>query len=206
MATFVLKKGNKFNIDKGIRSVLVGCGWKINTANNVSFDVDLNVFGCVRDVAGNPTFYNQGSHAVTYANTDLKKGANKSLLTEDGSITHTGDNRIGAATANTDAEQSIVKLTDLPPEITEVSFFITIYEAKKRNQKFGAITGAYIRVVDQETNNELCRYDLQKEFDNAISIQVGSLIKDIDTGVWSFSAVGAGSSSEDLGDILGKLS
>lgn len=206
MATFNLKKGNKFNIDKGIRSVLVGCGWKINSISGAAFDVDLNVFGCVRDVSGNPTFYNQGSHAVTYANQDLKKGANKSLLTEDGSITHTGDNRIGASTANTDAEQSIIKLTDLPPAITEVSFFITVYEAKKRNQKFGAITGAYIRVLDQETNDELCRYDLQKEFDTAISIQVGSLIKDVDTGTWSFSAVGAGSSIEDLGDILGKLS
>lgn len=205
MATFNLKKGNKFNIDKGIRNVLVGTGWKINSTSGTSFDVDLNVFGCVRDVAGNPTFYNQGSHAVTYANSDLKKGSNKSLLTEDGSITHTGDNRIGAAGVNTDAEQSIVKLTDLPSDITEVSFFITVYEAKKRNQKFGSISGAYIRVVDQDTNNELCRYDLQKEFDNAISIQVGSLIKDTDTGAWSFSAVGAGSNTEDLGDILGKL-
>lgn len=206
MATFNVKKGSKFNIDKGIRSVLVGCGWKINSTSAASFDVDLNVFGCIRDVAGNPTFYNQGSHAVTYANQDLTKGANKSLLTSDGSITHTGDNRIGAAGANIDAEQSIVKLTELPEAITEVSFFITIYDAKKRNQKFGAVTGAYIRVIDQETNNELCRYDLQKEFDSAISIQVGSLIKDADTGSWSFSAVGAGSNSEDLSDILGKLS
>lgn len=206
MATFNLKKGNKFNIDKGIRNVLVGTGWKINSSNGSAFDIDLSVFGCVRDVAGNPTFYNQGSHAVCYANSDLKKGANKSVLTEDGSIAHTGDNRIGANGANTDAEQSVVKLSDLPSDITEVSFFITIYEAKKRNQKFGSISGAYIRVVDMETNNELCRYDLQKEFDNAISIQVGSLIKDADTGSWSFSAVGAGSNNEDLGDILGKLS
>ena len=204
MATFNLNKGNKFNISKGIRNVLVGCGWKINTSGNVSFDVDLNVFGCVRDISGNPVFYNSGSHAVTYANTDLKKGPNNSKLTEDGSITHTGDNRIGASAVNTDAEQSVINLTTLPAEITEVSFFITIYDAKKRNQKFGNVSGAYIRVIDQETNDELCRYNLQKEFDGAISIQVGSLIKE--DGNWSFKAVGAGSSNEDLGDIIGKLS
>jgi tellurium resistance protein TerD len=200
---FNLNKGSKFVVDKGIRSVIVGTGWKIN-ATGTSFDVDLSVFGCLRDVSGNPTFYNSGSHAVCYANTDLKKGANKSLLTEDGSITHTGDNRIGAVGSNVDAEQSIINLTSLPKEITEVSFFITIYDAKKKKQNFGSITNAYIRVLDQETNNELCRYDLQREFSDAISIQVGSLIKEND--IWSFKAVGAGTPSEDLGDIIGKLS
>lgn len=205
MATFNLKKGNKFNINKGIQSVLVGCGWKISTVKGASFDVDLNVFGCVQDIAGNPTFYNDASHAVTYANkAQLVKGQNKSLATADGSITHTGDNRQGSAGSNTDAEQSIINLTSLPAEINEISFFITIYEGKERNQKFGSITGAYIRVVDQETNDELCRYDLQKEFDSAISIQVGSLVKESD--IWVFKAVGAGSNTEDLGDILNKLS
>jgi tellurium resistance protein TerD len=202
MATFKLNKGNKFNIDKGIQKVLVGCGWKISTTGGNSFDVDLNIFGCVSSGNGNPTFYNQGSHAVTYANQDLVKGSNKSLSTTDGSITHTGDNRVGAS--GTDAEQAAIDLSLLPSDITEVSFFITIYEAKKRKQNFGSVNGSYIRIVDSETGAELCRYDLQKEFDSAISIQVGSLVKE--NGTWTFKAVGAGSSSEDLGDILGKLS
>lgn len=202
MATFKLNKGNKFNIDKGIQKVLVGCGWKISSTGGSPFDIDLSIFGCVADGNGNPTFYNQGSHAVTYANQDLVKGTNKSLSTTDGSITHTGDNRVGASGA--DAEQAVVDLAALPGDITEVSFFITAHEAKKRKQNFGIVNGSYIRVIDSETNAELCRYDLQKEFDTAISIQVGSLVKE--NGTWSFKAVGAGSSSEDLGDILGKLS
>ena len=203
MASFNLKKGNKFSIDKGIRNVTVGCGWKINSTS--TFDVDLSVFGCTTNALGNPVFFNEGSHAVTYANSSLKKGPNNSLLTEDGSIAHTGDNRVGTS-ANTDAEQDTLKLGQIHAGITEISFFITIYEAKKRRQTFGAVNDAYIRVTDSDTNEEICRYNLTKEFSDSISIQVGSLVRDTDTGNWSFSAIGAGSGNEGLGELLEKLS
>lgn len=201
MATFNIKKGDRFNLNKGIQRVSVAAGWKISSNAGNSFDVDLSIFGLVKDASGNPSFYNSGSHAVTYANQDLIKGANKSLATADGSIKHTGDNRVGSASG--DCEQAIIELSQLPPDITEVGFFLTVYEAKTRKQNFGAVNGAYIRVTDQDTNTELCRYDMQKEFDTAISVQVGSLLKE--NGLWSFKAVGAGSPTEDLGDILGKL-
>lgn len=203
MAIFNIKKGGKFAIDKGIKNVAVGCGWRINST--AAFDVDLSIFGCTTNALGNPVFYNEGSHAVTYANSSLKKGSNKSLLTEDGSIVHTGDNRVGTNN-NSDAEQATIKLDLVPDGITEISFFITIYEAKKRRQSFGAVSDAYIRVSDIDTGEELCRYNLTKEFSDSISIQVGSLIRDKDTNTWSFSAIGAGSSNEGLGELLEKLS
>lgn len=200
MATFKLQKGEKFAIDKGIQNVLIGMGWKEG-----SFDLDLNVFGCVNK-DGVPTFYNDGSHAVTYANQDLVKGANKSFATADGSITHTGDNRTGKGGDDTKADDESVKvaLALLPADINELSIFLTLHEAISRKQTFGLVHDAFIHVVDSDTNAELCRYDLRNEFADSISIQVASLVKN--DGKWTFQALGAGIPDKELGDILGALS
>jgi len=200
MASFNLQKGNKFTIDKGIKNVLIGLGWDIG-ACGTSFDIDAHAFGCVVDGQGNPSFFNAGSHALTYANSDLKKNG-KSFGTEDGSMIHTGDNRSGKGAGND--EEMLIALDKLPPEITEISIFISIHEAKARKQTFGKVTNSFVVLVDQDSQNELCRYNLQQEFSDAITIQVGSLV--LEGSAWKFKAVGAGTPDEELGDVLGKLS
>lgn len=196
MATFKLQKGDKFNIEKSIKNVLIAMGWKEG-----KYDLDLHVFGCVNK-NGVSTFYNDGSHAVTYANQDLIKNSNKSFQTADGSITHTGDNRTGKGEGDDETVQ--VALDKLPEDINELGIFLTIHDAIARKQTFGLVDNSFIRIVDTDSGAELCRYDLRNEFASALSIQVASLVKN--DGKWTFQALGVGIPDKELGDILAALS
>ena len=199
--TFNCTKGSAFAINKGIQRIIVGLGWD-SSKTTKPIDIDAHAFGCVvRN--GSPSFFNDASHAVTYANGALKKGANKSFGTADDSMIHTGDNRTGAGDG--DDEQIKIALDKLPADIEEILIFITIHEAAARAQHFGLIDNSYVSIRDEDANAELCRYNLRQEFDGTITIQVGSLTKE-NGGMWKFNAVGAGTSSESLEDILSKLS
>jgi tellurium resistance protein TerD len=201
MATFNLQKGGKFAINKGIQRIRIGLGWDVANKPGETFDLDASVFGLVH-INGQPKFYGDGSHALTYANQDLRKDPkDKSLHTADEMMVHTGDNRTG--TGQGDDEQIVIALAQLPADLVEVSVFITIYEAVTRKQDFGRVSTAYVRVSDEDTQQELCRYDLSHEFGGKTAVQVGSFVRE--GNQWVFKAIGAGSTA-DLGAILEKYS
>ena len=60
----------------------------------------------------------------------------------------------------------------------------------QRNQNFGQVSNAYIRVLDEASGVELIRYDLGEDFSIETAIVVGELYRYI--GEWKFSAVGSG--------------
>lgn len=200
MATFNLQKGDKFSIAKAVTKFRIGLGWD-ESATTKPIDIDAHAFGCVLDASGAPKFYNDASHAVTYANGGLTKYGS-GFGSADGSIIHSGDNRTGNAAG--DDESIVIDSSLLPAEITEISIFLTIHEAKARSQVFGQISNSYVRLINEDGGEELARYDLQNEFATAITIQVGSLIKGANG--WEFKAVGAGTDANDLGAVLGMLS
>lgn len=200
MASFTMQKNDKFSIQKSISKVLVGLGWDVGGTKPI--DVDGHVFGCVTTSAG-PKFFNDGSHAVTYANGDLKKGPGKAFGSHDGSIISTGDCRTGESSAGGDDEAISIDFTKLPKEINELIVFVTIHEAVKNGLSFSNIQSCYIRGVNEETGEELFRYSLNQEFQGCISVQIGSFVNE---GQWTFKASGAGLADKDLGDIIGILS
>jgi stress response protein SCP2 len=75
-----------------------------------------------------------------------------------GGITHLGDNKTGAGIG--DDEQIVVELGKIPPAITKLVFTVSIYECSLRQQDFGRIENAYVRLVDAETDLEFARYNL----------------------------------------------
>lgn len=201
MPSFNLNKGGSFNLAKGLVSVAIGLGWDVAPGRTV--DIDAHAFGCLLNTAGNPTFYNDASHALTYANkTNLKVNANKSFQTADGSLHHSGDDRTGSNSAGGDDETITIDFTKIPADISEVQVWLTIFEPAMGT--FGQVTNAFGRVIDKSTNVELCRYNLGQEFASARSIQVGSFFKK--DGNWTFAAIGAGLDNVGLAEILGKLS
>lgn len=201
MATFKLDKGSKFAIDKGITDVIIGLGWDV--AKGKTVDVDAHAFGCIVNAAGNPSFYNDASHALTYANKgQLKSNPNKSFETMDGSLHHSGDDRSGGNSASGDDETITVNLNKLPVDITEVSIWITIHEPKQAT--FSDVNNAFVHLVNKTTGEELCKYVLTNEFATSHSVQVGSLFKK--DNIWTFHAIGAGLDNVGLGEILEKLS
>lgn len=201
MPTFKLDKGDKFAIAKAVTKFQLGLGWD-ESATSKPIDIDAHAFGCILKPDGSPKFFNDASHAVTYANGALTKNSNGSFGSADGSIVHSGDNRTGDGDG--DDETITIDVTKLPSEIVEISIFLTIHEAVKRGQNFGSINNSFVRLYNGDSHEELARYDLKNEFATAITIQVGSLIKVADA--WEFKAIGAGTDSNDLGAVLGMLS
>ena len=59
-----------------------------------------------------------------------------------------------------------------------------------RRQNFGQVSNAYIRIVDEATNQELIRYDLGEDFSIETAVVVGELYKH--NGDWKFNAIGSG--------------
>ena len=201
MATFKLVKGGKFNLVKSVKSVLVGLGWDVASRPGEQFDLDASAFALIHTQQGTPRFYGNGSHAVCYANEDLVKNPDRSLQTADGTIVHTGDNRNGVGEG--DDEAINIALDRLPPEIVEVSIFVTIYEAAKRKQDFSRVNSTFVRVVNDDTGEELCRYNMATEFAGQTTVQVGSFVRE--NGAWTFKAIGVGSNA-DLGDVINQYS
>ena len=100
----------------------------------------------------------------------------------------TGDNRTGEGEG--DDEVINVDLSLVPDRIERIAFTVTIYEAEKKNQNFGQVSNAYIRLIDEETNEEIVRYDLGEDFSIETAIVVGELYKN--NGDWKFNAIGSG--------------
>ena len=65
-----------------------------------------------------------------------------------------GDNLTGAGDG--DDEQIIVDLQRVPQNYDKIIFVVNIYQARERNQQFGMIQNAFIRIVDAD-NNQCCR-------------------------------------------------
>lgn len=172
-----LSKGQKVSLTKdnpGLKHLLVGLGWDVNKYDGGSdFDLDASAF--MTDASGKcPT----DKEFVFYGNQEHPSKAVKS----------TGDNRTGAGDG--DDEQILVDLSLIPANIEKISFTATIYEAETRNQNFGQVSNAYIRVVNADTNEEILRYDLGEDYSIETAVVVGEIYKN--GAEWKFNAVGSG--------------
>ncbi|WP_411344099.1 TerD family protein [Paenibacillus sp. WLX1005] len=172
-----LSKGQKIDLTKtnpGLAKITVGLGWDTNKYDGGGdFDLDVSVF-C--------------------ANGAGKVASEKDFIffnnpqNENGSVVHSGDNRTGAGDG--DDEQIKIDLPSVPQTVEKVAFTITIYEADARNQNFGQVSNAYVRIVNDATNEELIRFDLGEDFSIETGVVVGELYRH--SGEWKFSAVGNG--------------
>ncbi|AJS60184.1 TerD family protein [Paenibacillus sp. IHBB 10380] len=172
-----LSKGQKVDLTKtnpGLSKITVGLGWDTNKYDGGGqFDLDVSVF-CVNalgkvDNEKNFVFYNN-------------------LQNENGSVVHTGDNRSGDGDG--DDEQIKIDLLSVPTTIEKIAFTITIDAAAERNQNFGQVANAYARIVSEDSDEELIRFDLGEDFSIETGVVVGELYRN--NGEWKFSAVGSG--------------
>lgn len=172
-----LSKGQKVNLTKdnpGLKNIMVGLGWDVNAFDSgADFDLDASAFLCGAN-GKCPT----EKEFIFYSN----------LEHESGSVKHMGDNRTGEGEG--DDEQIEVDLSKVPANIEKIAFTATIYDAESRRQNFGQVSNAYIRIVDESTNQEIIRYDLGEDFSIETAVVVGELYKN--NGEWKFNAIGSG--------------
>nr|WP_315151153.1 TerD family protein [uncultured Flavobacterium sp.] len=177
-----LEKGQRQSIDAP--KFTVGLGWDSNSSSTgESFDLDASVFL----VGANGKIPND-NHFVYYNN----------LKSPDGAVTHTGDNLTGAGDG--DDEKIQIDLSNISPDVNEISFVVTIHHADTRRQNFGQIRNSYIRILDQ-ANVELVKYELDEDFSIETAVEFGRIYKR--NNEWKFEAVGIGMKG-GLQDYLNK--
>lgn len=172
-----LSKGQKVDLTKGnpgLKKLLVGLGWDTNKYDGgADFDLDAEAF-----LLGTSGKVPSDEELVFYGNLKHKSEA----------VEHLGDNRTGEGEG--DDEQIVIDLSKIPANIEKISFTVTIYEAETRRQNFGQVSNAFIHIVDENTDQELIRYDLGEDFSIETAVVVGELYKH--NGEWKFNAIGSG--------------
>ncbi|CEX19046.1 General stress protein 16U [Streptococcus pneumoniae] len=81
-------------------------------------------------------------------------------------------------------------MKNVPAHIERICFTITIYDGEGRSQNFGQVSNSFVRILDEEKNAELIRYDLGEDFSIETAVVVGELYRH--AGDWKFNAIGSG--------------
>jgi tellurium resistance protein TerD len=174
-----LSKGGNVSLSKqapGLTAVVVGLGWDPRTTTGADFDLDASAI--MLDMAGRVL---SDGHFVFFNN----------LKSPDGSVEHLGDNLTGGGEG--DDEQIKINLAAVPAEAGKVVFPVSIYEAEQRQQNFGQVRNAFIRIVNQADNSEIARYDLTEDAATETAMVFGEIYRSF--GEWKFRAVGQGYTS-----------
>jgi tellurium resistance protein TerD len=171
-----LSKGGNVSLSKeapGLKTVRVGLGWDTRVTDGQGFDLDASAFVLTAEnkVRSDADF-------IFYNN---KNGAN-------GAVVHQGDNTTGEGEG--DDEVVIVNLDQLPPDVSKISFAVTIHDADSRKQNFGMVTNAFIRVVNESGGTELARFDLSEDASTNTAMIFGDLYRNGEE--WKFKAIGQG--------------
>jgi tellurium resistance protein TerD len=174
-----LTKGGNVSLSKeapGLTSIIVGLGWDARTTTGSDFDLDASAIAVKTD--GKVV---SDQHFVFFNN----------LKSPDGSIQHQGDNLTGEGEG--DDEQIKIALNVVPAEIDKVVFPVSIYDAESRQQSFGQVRNAFIRIVNETGGAEIARYDLSEDASTETAMVFGEVYRN--GAEWKFRAVGQGYAS-----------
>lgn len=180
-----LVKGQKINLSKevsGLSKVIVGLGWDAAKKGLFSHDIDCDASAIILGAD------NKYCGVVYYGD---KKA-------ENGCIYHHGDNLTGEGDG--DDEQITVDLKKMPGSVEKVIFVVNIYECKSRHQDFGMIKNAFIRLVDEPTGKEICKYDLSENYPGKTAMIFAEVYKK--DGEWKFNAIGQGTEDKSISELV----
>ncbi|NGZ74870.1 TerD family protein [Saccharibacillus alkalitolerans] len=175
--TISLSKGQRIDLTKtnpGLKKIMIGLGWDTNKySSGADYDLDASVFLLHEDGRA------KGIEDFVFYNNPK---------TPNGAIVHTGDNRTGEGEG--DDEQILVDFSLVPANITRLGITVTIHDAEARAQNFGQVSNAFVRVVDEQDNREVLRYDLGEEFSVETAVVICELYRHGED--WKFQAIGSG--------------
>ena len=187
-----LTKGQKVSLTKanensGLKTVVVGLGWD-EAEKSQSKGIFGGLFGGnnekVQDIDCDAVAFLLNSDGKIAQKTDIIFFNN--LRHNSGCVIHQGDNLTGAGEG--DDEQIMVDLSKLPSQYERVVILVSIYKATERNQHFGMIKNAFIRIFDASNGKELCIYSLSDNYDGMTALVFGELYRK--NGEWKFNAIG----------------
>lgn len=182
-----LQKGQKILLEKeagqSLSRVLMGLGWDAAKkgglfglfGGNASIDLDAS---CL--------MFNEKNELVDVV-------WFRQLRSQDGSITHTGDNRTGDGDG--DDEQIIVDLNRVPANVKSLIFTVNNFTG----QNFEKVNNAYCRIVNASNNREIARYNL-----SAQGSHTGQIMAKVyrHNGEWKMHAIGENGYGRTFVDLL----
>lgn len=192
-----LQKGQRISLEKeapGLTRLMCGLGWDVAKrsgkglfsvfSSTPDYDLDASVI-CV-DANGKA---NRTSDVVYFGNLRHRSGA----------ITHLGDNLTGEGDG--DDEQIIVDLPQVPAEIDKLVFVVNIYNCISRQQDFGQVENAFVRLVDMTSHREIARYNLSgREYSGKTGLIMAEIYRrDRD---WKMAAIGNGVRVNGLEELV----
>ena len=192
-----LQKGQKVNLKKSdgqaLSRIRIGLGWdpveqkkgglfgSIFGGSAPDIDCDASVIVCRGGRLA-------GKDDVAYFG---------NLKHPSGAIVHTGDNLTGEGEG--DDEQILVDLTAVPADYDKLVFVVNIYDCESRKQDFGMIANAFIRICDERTGEEFCRYNLSESYAGMTAMIFGEIYRH--NGEWKFNAIGQGTKDKGLNEL-----
>ena len=195
-----LQKGQKVSLSKGndgLNKVIVGLGW--DEAQKASGGFLGGLFG------GSQASIDCDASALMLKNGKLTDKKDiiyfGNLKHVSGTVVHMGDNLTGAGDG--DDEQIVIELNRVPADYDRIVMVVNIYKASERNQHFGMIKNAFIRIVDSRNNTELCRFNLSDDYTGMTAMIFGELYRS--GGEWKFNAIGQGTTDSSLKELLARF-
>ena len=193
-----LQKGQKISLSKesaGLSKVIVGLGWDVAQSGNSGGGILGSLFG------GGSQAIDCDASAMLLQDGKLKDKGDivyfGNLTHSSGTVRHMGDNLTGAGEG--DDEQIMIDLASVPSKYDRIVVVVNIYEAVKRKQHFGMIRNAFVRIVDERSKKELCRYNLTDDYSGSLALIFGEVYRH--NGEWKFNAIGQGTKDPGIGDL-----
>ena len=192
MGKFDLKKldgGDRFALSKGLclDNIRVELTWQKG-----DLDVQawlLNLDGLIVNDEGF-VFYNSVNRTEKF---DRAKFGNKKNylnstrpMSADGAVLGAKDELDGGI------ETINICLSKIAPDVQEVLISATVYVPNEDNiETFGEVTSAKLTVIDEESGEALCFYELSTDYQSEDALVAGRFLID-DEGEWEFEAMGNG--------------
>jgi stress response protein SCP2 len=181
-----LQKGQRVDLSKDgggtLTQAIVGLGWDA-ASKGPAIDCDASAILC-------------GANGKTTGIGDTVYYGN--LTHPSNALRHSGDNLTGDGAG--DDEQIIVNLASIPAQYEKIVFVVNIYKAAERNQHFGMVQNAFIRIVDSDTGKELLKYNLSESYPGMTGIIFGEIYRR--NGTWKFNAIGQPVNANYITDLV----
>jgi tellurium resistance protein TerD len=198
-----LAKGQNLSLTKTapqLKIARLGLGWDARSTDGQPFDLDASAIlvQANNKVRGDQDFifYNQMGDVTLPHRPGQRDSDPFDFDPERASVMYQGDNRTGEGDG--DDEQIVVDFGKVPADIDKIVFTVSIHEADARGQSFGQVRNAFIRLVNEETNDEIVRYDLTEDASTNTALIFAEVYRN--NGEWKFRAVGQGY-NDGLGGI-----
>ncbi|MFZ3556760.1 MULTISPECIES: TerD family protein [unclassified Streptomyces] len=117
------------------------------------------------------------------------------LVSDDGSVRHTGDNLVGGAGQGGDDESIVVDLERVPVHIDQIVFTVNSFTG----QTFQEVQNAFCRLVDETTGQELARYTL--DGGGKYTAQIMAKVHRAGAG-WKMTALGEAAQGRTFQDLM----